>query len=248
MIQTIRTTASELRLDLLVQQSIERLMEEIANLGYFLAVDDDMAGLQKYLLKTGAYPNPSFDPTVHDLSSNAFWLRVEDGNGCVVASHAERVFACANFVEELIETDRIWFADGIDDREKPWRTEITRPPVSIQGRIGYAGGMFIQPEHRGSGLALFLPYLSRSLCLRNFQTDWHTGLIHLNIASSPVPKSCYGYPRTARIFDGRCPRTTGTFKEVHLCWMDRAESIEKLYQLPTHPRYPVDLPLINQAA
>lgn len=232
---------------MLIQQSIERIMEEIANLGYFLAIDDDMTGLQKYLTETGAYPNPSFDPIAHDLSANAFWLRVEDSNGRIVASHAERIFKCRDFVTELVETDKIWFENGVDDRAKPWRTEIAYPPAKIQGTVGYAGGMFIQPEHRGSGLALFLPYLSRSLCLRNFKTDWHTGLIHLNIASSPVPKERYGYPRTARIFDGRCPRTVGNFKEVHLCWIDRPESIQKLYELPRHPRFPIHLPLANLA-
>jgi hypothetical protein len=240
-----QTTITNFRVNALLQESIDRIIEEIARRGFNLAVDDDMHGLQQYLSNSGAYPNPSFDPNVHDLTSNAFWLRVEDKNGRVIASHAERIYKCQDFVEEIIESDRIWFETGVPQAKETWRTDLTRPATIIAGSIGYAGAMFVQPDHRGSGLALFLPYLSRSLCLRNYKTDWHTGLIHLNIANSPIPTSYYGYPRTAHIFSGTCPRTSGGFKDVHLCWMDRGESIEKLCALPNHPRYPVALPLLE---
>jgi hypothetical protein len=235
------------RVDALLQESIDRIVEEIDRRGFNLAVDDDMRGLQTYLSNSGAYPNPSFDPSVHDLTSNAFWLRVEDKNGRVIGSHAERIYHCEDFIEEIIESDRIWFGAGVSAPKETWRTNLTRPAARIAGSVGYAGGMFVQPDHRGSGLALFLPYLSRSLCLRNYKTDWHTGLIHLNIANSPIPTSYYGYPRTAHIFSGICPRTSGGFKDVHFCWMDRGESIEKLRELPNHPRYPVALPLLENA-
>lgn len=243
-----RTGLTGNKADLLLQQSIDRIAEEIARRGYNLAVDDDMSGLQHYLEQAGAYPNPSFDPTVHDLSSNAFWLRVEDSQGRTVASHAERIFQCADFVQEVIESDRIWFEAGVPNTTSAWRSAIVPPSAKISGTVGYAGAMFVLPEHRGSGLSLFLPYFSRSLCLRNYKTDWHTGLIHLNIANSPIPTAYYGYPRTAHIFSGVCPRTSGGFKDVHLCWMNRQESIEKLHELPHHQRYPVNLPLLEEVA
>jgi hypothetical protein len=229
------------RIDFIIQESIEKIIEAITFLNMSITIDDDMGGLQKYLLESGAYPNPSFDPDVSHLGSDAFWLRIEDRNGRIIASHAERIFSCDDFIRDIVATDELWFARGANQNLESWRTEITAPPARISGKVGYAGGMFIQPEHRGSGLALFLPYLSRSLCLRNHQTQWHTGLVHLNIASSPIPTHRYGYPRTARIFHGRCPRTVGDFKEVHLCWMDRKESIEKIFELPYHDRYPIKI-------
>jgi hypothetical protein len=233
---------SHFGINLVLQESIENIIDAITSLKLSITIDDDMSGLQRYLANSGAYPNPSFDPGVSDLRSDAFWLRIEDSNGRVIASHAERIFSCDDFINDIVATDELWFARGINESPESWRTAITAPPVHISGKVGYAGGMFIQKEHRGSGLALFLPYLSRSLCLRNYQTQWHTGLVHLNIASSPVPTLCYGYPRTSMIFHGRCPRTTGEFKEVHLCWMSREESIEKIYDLPHHDRYPVNIP------
>lgn len=225
----------------LLQLSIDRLNEAVARAGLNVAVDDDFAALRRYLISQGAYDNPSFDPGHHDLSRDAFWLRVENPAGQVVASHAERIYRCDDFVAEIIATDRIWFDEGVATPTAEWRTEVEFPPVTIRGTIGFAGGMFVRPEFRGTGLSVFLPYLSRSLCLRNFSTDWHTGLVRQNIAASPVPTGYYGYPRTTHLFDGTIPRTTGEFKDLHLCWMNRAESMERLRDLPTHPRYPVAL-------
>ena len=221
------------------------LTEEIARRGFNIAVDDDLHGLRRYLTSVGAYDNPSFDPREHDLSHSAFWLRIEDSHGKIVASHAERIYKCADFVSEIIETDRIWFDRGVQTPKREWRTEVVHPPVKIRGSIGFAGGMFIVPEHRGSGLSVFLPYLSRSLCLRNYVTDWHTGLVRQNIAASPVPIGYYGFPRTTHLFHGTIPRTAGEFKDLHLCWMTREEGFMRLYELPTHPRYPVTFPMLS---
>jgi hypothetical protein len=235
----------DLQRELLLQQSIDRLSEEIAARGFNIAVDDDFHGLRRYLRAVGAYDNPSFDPDEHDLSSNAFWLRVEDSRGKIVASHAERIYQCQDFVSEVIESDRVWFDRGVSTPRREWRTEVTHPPVKIGGNVGFAGGMFIQPDHRGAGLSVFLPYFSRSLCMRNYATDWHTGLVRQNIAASPVPTGYYGFPRTTHLFDGTIPRTAGGFKDLHLCWMTREEGFVRLQELPSHPRYPVALPILK---
>ena len=186
MAQLIKPKSVSEQINYLIQESIDKLLEEISRLGLRLIIDEDMNGLQNYLVRSGAYPNPSFDPSVCDLATNAFWLRVEDQNGRVVASHAERIFHCDDFVQEIVATDKLWSDRNMYNSDQMWRTEIIPPPLQIRGRVGYAGAMFIQNEHRGSGLSLFLPYLSRSLCMRGLATDWHTGLVHLNIASSSV--------------------------------------------------------------
>lgn len=225
----------------LLQVSIDRLTDAIARLRLNVTIDDDFRVLRRYLTSQGAYDNPSFDPDEHDLTRDAFWIRIETSSGQIVASHAERIYHCDDFVTEIIATDRIWFDAGVPVPTSEWRTAVHFPPVRIDGAIGFAGGMYVQPPFRGSGLAVYLPYLSRSLCLKNFSTNWHTGLVRQNIAASPVPTQYYGYPRMTHLFDGTIPRTTGEFKDLHLCWMSRTESFERLRNLPTHPRYPVYL-------
>ena len=228
--------------DRLVAASVTAIEEACARAGFRVAVDNDMFALRRYLQACGAYDNPSFDPNEHDLSRDAFWLRAEDASGRIVASHAERIYRCRDFVQEIIETDRVWFDKGVALETSTWRSAVTHPPVPISGTIGFAGGMFVQPEHRGSGLALYLPYLSRSLCLRDHGTDWHTGLVRENIARTRVATEYYGFPRTTHLFFGTIPRTTGDFKDLHLCWMDRAESLRRLHEMPSHARYPVAIP------
>ena len=63
-----------------------------------------------------------------------------------------------------------------------------------------------------------------------------------NIARTRVATEYYGFPRTTHLFFGTIPRTTGDFKDLHLCWMDRAESLQRLHELPRHARYPVAIP------
>jgi hypothetical protein len=101
--------------------------------------------------------------------------------------------------------------------------------------------MFVKKEHRGTGVALYLPYLSRSIFMRTLGTDWNTGLVRENILKSRIPTEYYGYPRTSLIFSGTLPRTKSAFTDIHLCWISRQESIEKLRQLAMHPRYPVTI-------
>jgi hypothetical protein len=100
--------------------------------------------------------------------------------------------------------------------------------------------MWIDKPYRGQGISMFLPYLSRSLCLRNFDTDFHTGLVFKNLAESKVPRAYYGYPHVDLCIDGYFP-PTGKPEQVYLCWISRAESIERVHTLPRHDEFPVEL-------
>lgn len=222
-----------------IQESIRCIEEKIADLGYILKVNRDFHAFRAHLAKIGMYDSPIFDPDEHDLSRDAFWLQVIDGRGDTVACHAERVFTCMDFVSEKVETDHIWFSRGVGIETHKWRTKVSHPPVVLAGRISLAGSMFVDRQHRGTGMSLYLPYLSRSICLTAYGTDWNTGLVRDNILNSRIPTLYYGYPRTAFLFSGTLPRSSGPFQDIHLCWINRAESIEKIFELATHPRYPV---------
>ena len=224
-----------------IDKSINAIEEKIRCAGYSVRQNKDFYELRDYINSVGAYDSPIFDPDEHDLKSGAFWLQVMSKNGETVASHAERMFKCGNFVTEFIETDRIWFSRGIDTETSKWRTAIRHPPVVLAGNVSIAGSMFVKKEHRGTGVALYLPYLSRSIFMRTLGTDWNTGLVRENILKSRIPTEYYGYPRTSLIFSGTLPRTKSAFTDIHLCWISRQESIEKLRQLAMHPRYPVTI-------
>lgn len=220
-------------------RSIDAINEKLRDIGYRVHVNESFYDFRRHLAAVGMYESPIFDPDEHDLSSDAFWLQVEDGTGRIVACHAERMFTCHDFVAEKVETDQIWSSRGIDAERSSWRTEIQHPPVVLSGRVALAGSMFVDPEHRGTGVSLYLPYLSRSIAISKYGADWNTGLVRDNILNSRIPTLYYGYPRTALLFSGRLPRSNTSFQDIHLCWISRSESADKLHELAQHPRYPV---------
>lgn len=225
----------------LFSKSIDAIKGEIHAAGYSMHVNYSFIEFRAHLAKNGMYESPIFDPDEHDLTKDAFWLQIFDSDGKTIACHAERIFDCTDFVREYVATDKIWFSKSTGPDPKSWRTEVKYPSVTLSGRVGLAGSMFVDPAHRGTGLSLFLPYLSRSICIHTHKTDWNTGLVRENILHSRIPTLYYGYPRTEFLFSGTLPRASTAFQDIHLCWISKPESAEKLRQLKDHPRYAVDV-------
>jgi hypothetical protein len=223
----------------LLQQSIEAISERIAALHLSLVVERDFNRLRDFLRAAGgAFIYPTFDPDLNDLNRDSFWLRLIDVDGVTVASHAERVFETADFYD-LIESGELWF--GVNaQRRMPQRLRLMRPQTGIAGTVGHAGSLWVEPRHRGLGLSLYLPYLSRSLCLRNLGTDFHTGLVFKSLAGSRVPTAYYGYPHVQLIIRDHFPPTKRD-EEVYICHISREESLAKLRALAGHAEFPVPL-------
>jgi hypothetical protein len=224
-----------------IAKSIRAIEEKISFSGYEVRQNTNFYELRDYINSVNAYDSPIFDPDEHDLRNGAFWLQVVTKEGETIASHAERMFSCRDFVTEFIDTDLIWFEKTAKIERSTWRTKIQHPPTILDGNVSIAGSMFVKKEHRGTGLSLYLPHLSRSIFMNRFGTNWNTGLVRENILNSRIPTEYYGYPRTALLFSGTLPRTTGAFTDIHLCWISRSESIEQIRRLGAHTRYPVNV-------
>lgn len=219
----------------LVQGSVERLMERIYALGLSLSVETDFRGLKTFLQEVGSFVYPSFDPDRCTLSRDAFWFRLVDPAGRTVASHADRIFRNADLMA-LIRSGHLWFDDdghGLDPA-----AEVIAPATAIAGTIGHSGSLWIDPAWRSKGLSLYLPYLSRSISMLEYGTDWHTGLVFKQLAETPVPRQAYGYPHVDLCLRGPFPPTRRE-EEVYVCLISRAESVEALRRLARHPRFPV---------
>lgn len=223
-----------------IQHCIDKISERVAELGYNISIEQSFDDLKEHLASQGAVINPSFDPQEHDLD-DAFWLRVSDEDGATVACHAERIYTTRDFVGDYLDTGRLWWQRSPAKAPETWRDEIQAPPITLSGTVAYAGSMLISKPHRGRGLSLLLPYLSRALCIRNYGTDFHTGIVRESLAGSVVPTGNYGFPRTTPIFKGTLPGLHGAKEQVHLCWMNQREGIERFSLLPIHPKFPVNL-------
>ena len=237
----------------LLQRSIDAIMDKVARLGLSLSIEHDFKDLAKFLREHEAYANETFDPAIWRLNgTECFWFRLTDPQGRVVASHADRIYRTEDFCA-LVETGELWFANP--DKEFGGRkVKVLRPPVRLSGVVGYSGSLYVDKAYRGHGLAVYLPYLSRSVCLRNFATDFHTGMVFKHLAGTKVPRQYYGYPHIDLCVDGFVPpnghdyttseeEATARLNRMlsYLCWISQAEAIERLRQLPAHELYPVAL-------
>jgi hypothetical protein len=224
----------------LLQTSVDAMMERLASLHLNLIVERDFAKLLAFLRAMNSLTqNPTFDPDTNDLKDAGFWLRIVDENGDTVASHAQRIFITADF-HELLESGRIWYSEGLVLEPGQAPLQVQRSSLLISGIVAHAGGLWVHPVYRKKGLSMFLPFLSRSLCLRNYNTDFYTALVLSSMAGSRIPKADYGYPHVEWCMRGWFPPTRRNEEDVHLCYMTRGETLERFRRLPEHPAYPAD--------
>jgi hypothetical protein len=85
--------------------------------------------------------------------------------------------------------------------------------------------MLIDKRYRKIGLSYYLPLLSRAICMAEFKTDFHTGIVRESLAASIVPTQRYGFSNVEKIFRGVLPGVTGNPEDVFLCWMDANEAL-----------------------
>jgi hypothetical protein len=224
----------------LLQQNIDALIERLARLHLSMAIERDFSQLVAFLRANQAYNlNPTFNPECSDLSQDSFWLRVFDESGNTIASHAQRVFVTEDFCR-LVETGRLWYDTGLQLREGQEPLVITPPSRLIAGAVAHAGGLWVQPAYRKKGLSLFLPFLSRALCLRNYSADWMTCIVLETMGRSALPKQGYGYRHVEPFVKGWIPPVARN-DSIYICYMSAEETMEQFRLLPDHPLHPVPL-------
>jgi hypothetical protein len=221
----------------LLQRSIDAIMQKIAELHLSLVVETNFDDLQRFLTPFDIFRNPTFDPVFSDIGQDDFWFRVIDETGKTVACHADRVFRSEDF-GALMESGELWYRDGFGPHTET-DVRVDRPNIPIRGTVSHSGSLFVHPQSRGRGLSVYLPYLSRSMLLRNYRTTYHTGIVFHSLAGSRVPTANYGYPYVAPCLKGFFP-PTGKSELVYFCSIDQRESLQQLRGLPAHAEFPVD--------
>jgi hypothetical protein len=220
-----------------INRFIDAVRLRIKNLGFEVKAIDDFVDLSKHLKTNNATVNPTFDPNENEIR-DGFWLKVTNSSGQIIACHAERIFHSNDFISEFIETGRLWWSNREDDPKK-WRDEIISPRSAMAGTIAYAGSMLINEGQRGIGLSLYLPYLSRALCMKHFRTNFHVGIVRENLSRSKVPGDRYGFPNVDKVFRGILPGVRGPAEDVFLCWMNYRDAMNTLKQSAHHSTFPV---------
>lgn len=225
----------------LLQKSIDAIMEKIAALHLSLSIETDFKALNKFLRDVGSYVYPTFDPARAKIDGDCFWFRLTDMHGRIVASHADRIYRTDDFYD-MIESGELWYADPKTGLKGNHIT-VVRPDFKMAGTIGHSGSLWVEKDYRGNGLSVFLPYLSRSLCLRNFATDYHTGFVFSGLGHSKVPRDYYGYPHVDLCLTDFCPPSVKPEQRepLYFCWISQKEAMDRLRGLESHDLFPMAL-------
>lgn len=173
------------------------------------------------------------------MPEGSFWLRVMDETGETIATHAEALFQTDDFMR-LIESRELWHPNGIPVPPGIEPPTIMRPPVELAGKIGYGGSMWVSEAHRKRGLSMYLPYLSRALFMRNYETDYHTGIVLNGLGLATVPRQGYGFAHVEPCLTGWFA-PSGRHAAAYLCYMDQQEALEQFRKLPQHSAHPIPL-------
>lgn len=224
----------------LLQLSIEALQQEIARLRLNLIVEADFDRLVA-VLKAGQVGvlNPTFDPHLNPPGPDDFWLHVTDIDGQTAACIASRFFETDDFTD-LVQSGTLFHPKGMKHFVGDETVEIIETTARIRGLVNYAGGLWVNPPWRKKGLSLILPYLGRSLAIRNFGADYSCGYHLRSLARTPLPLEVYGYAHQELSYRGYYP-PAGGYEEMYLGYVDLEESVERVRGLPDHKVYPVTL-------
>jgi hypothetical protein len=204
-----------------VQRHCARTLNELLRMGLTVHVERDFEAFAHYRRSVGdRLVNPTFDPALCRIGPSDFWLRVVDDAGDLAATTAVRVFEDVDDFYHLMRTGALW-CDRPLRLVEPCETACAIP--AFGGVIAYWGGMWVEPPHRGRGLAKIVPQLQRGLLLRNSPFDYETGLVFDPLVG--VAQRQYQFPRVELVVDGYFPPTRRPTR-VHLCHMTTDEALD----------------------
>jgi hypothetical protein len=209
----------------LVQAFIERLFPAFDKRGLSFHVSSDFAEFVAIRRNSAnGFVYPTYDPEKSRVSpTNAFWVKVCNLAGEVVAGQATRLFDTSDFYA-LLRSGRVWF-DRKPAAVPDFPFACALP--NCAGRVAHLGGLWVDGPYRGNKLATLICATTRALTLRNFGFDHETGLCFEPIALKRLPIDSYGHPQLAPCIDGYFP-VTGKPEHMYLSHVSRAQALQQI--------------------
>lgn len=206
----------------------ELMLEKLLRTGIRVTIESDFEEFVR--LRLAASPetpmNTTYDPKRVDLSLiNAFWFRVTNSAGEVVAMIAHRAFDSVDLMQDIASV-RLWHDRPAPPEHCVFRAIDLEAARGVSGRIAHSGGLWIRPDHRKLNLSGYLDHLGRALMVRNFWFDHMTAFIVDKLAATGIGIRQYGFPGIS----GWIEFNFFTFRPVRLayCHMTRAESVSRM--------------------
>jgi hypothetical protein len=204
------------------------MLEKLARTGVKVTIESDFEEFVR--LRLDASPetpmNTTYDPARVALSlRNAFWFRVRDAEGALVAMIAHRAFDTVDLFHDIASV-RLWHDRPAPAAPYVFRALDLEAARGIRGRVAHSGGLWIHPDWRKRNLSGHLDHLGRALMVRNFWFDHMTAFIVDKLAATGIGIRQYGFPGIS----GWIEFNFFTFRPVRLayCYMTRTQSVERM--------------------
>jgi len=209
----------------LVQSFVARLLPAFRRRGLEFHVSsdfDEFVAIRR--ASADGFVYPTYDPRQSRISpADAFWVKICNDAGDVVAGQATRIFDVPDFYQ-LLQSGRLWFDRALAPVPR-FIVDCDLP--SFGGRIAHLGGLWVDKEYRGNKLAALICATTRALTLRNHGFDHETGLCFEPIALRRLPIESYGHPQLALCVDGYFP-VTRKDERVYLSHLSRAQALRQM--------------------
>jgi hypothetical protein len=223
-----------------IQTFIDRARADLDARKLTLEVDSDLSKWVKLIEKA---PGKVVVASTHDPSKsyvhpgNSFWVIVRERDRQFVDRVLRRerpVVAC--LCHRVIETDNI--ADDVRthrlffDRKpildyRPVQLALNPNVPVIGGRVGFAGGFWVHPKHRGSKLSNIVSRVTRVLSLRHFDIDWSISLVRDTPRRKAMIHNTYGLAHSASLTRGFYP-PYGYDLDMQMSYMNREEILDQI--------------------
>ncbi|NKB57900.1 MAG: hypothetical protein GKS00_16375 [Alphaproteobacteria bacterium] len=213
-----------------IQAWIEKKVEQAAELGLTMHVDDDLRKWKEHAenAPNGGTVSRTLDPTVNDVRpGNSFWVYLKDARNRIVVCHANRFLEVDDFVQEYICTHR-FFGNRCPTLHH-FPVELCESVPVLGGRIDFGGGTWVHPDYRGKKLSGLISRMGRILALRHFLIDYYVGFITATGKRRQYGSNGLGLGNRRHLLTGRYPGRNSDL-DVDIYWMHRGELMSQITQ------------------
>ncbi len=195
--------------------------------GYTAAIRHDLDAWADYVRSQPTAPivNPTLDPACSDLHGrNSMWLDIRRHDGRRAAVVANRVMDCGDFAEDFANGYVHYARPTPEDRMKV-RAEVPRGLLS--GRVGHAGGLFVEDHAKKQRFPWLTSPLMRAYSILTWDVDRQCGAIFGSLKAAGFATDAYRFKDCWLAVDGWFPPAK-KIAQVWIMHIDRAEIVEQL--------------------
>lgn len=211
-----------------IQQYLDSKLDRAASLGLSVSTEDDMNAWKRVVDRAGIGCDGALDPDLNNLVSGAaFWLKLTNQAGDIVAVQANRFIEAQDYINEWIRPQRMFGS------KKPslHLRELELCPnnfPSFSGRLHYGGGGWVHPDLRGQRIAGLMSRICRALALRHYLTDYY--IAHIKRERRNYTRFNQGLANVVQLTTGNWPGRDNYRFDVDLCWMTRHEILDQIHE------------------